>query len=86
MKNYDRAVAKAFREAKKPFPFIVDVVQHPDYVELRVYENEILGLSDMQRLQVMEYLTLAQSIIETFQIKVHLGGAEGDPPRGNAKR
>jgi hypothetical protein len=80
MKNYDRVVARALRQIKKPFPFSMDIVQHPSYVELRVYENQIMGMGDMNRLKVMEYLTAVQDIVSSYGIRCELGGAAGDPP------
>jgi hypothetical protein len=88
--RYNKEVAKAWREVKKPYRFTVDVNvydqpghENPDYryfVELVVYSDEIQEFSEMQRLRIMEYLVLCQSVIESYGIKCFLGGVEGPPP------
>jgi hypothetical protein len=88
--RYNKDVARAWRQVKKPFRFTVDVNvydqpghENPNYryfVELVVYSTEIEEFNENQRLMIMEYLTLCQSVIESYGIKCFLGGVEGPPP------
>lgn len=93
MPGYDANVAKAWRAIKKPFKFTVDVQvydqpQHETlkyFVQLVVYSDEIHEFNENQRLQIMEYLVLCQSMIESYGIKCFLGGIEGSPPKLSGK-
>lgn len=88
--RYGPVVAAAWRKIKKPYRFTVDVVVHDQgmydgtyiyYVELRVYENEILAYNEIQRMEIMQYLLDCQNMIQSYNIRCELGGAPGDPPQ-----
>ena len=73
---------KAVHQIKLPYRnLIVDFVDMDKYIALRVYENQIMAMSDMQRLSVMEYLQLVRTTIESYGVTCHFDGAKGDPPR-----
>lgn len=72
----------AVRQIKGPYNgLVVDFVEFPDYIGLRVYENQIMSMSDSQQYSVMEYLHMLRNIIESFGVKCFFDGAKGDPPR-----
>lgn len=90
--RYDATVARKLRDLKKPFDhgWTMDIVEHFQpkqdaewqyYVELRVYENEIAGFNEIQRMEIGNYLVLCQNMIQSYNIKCELGGVPGDPPK-----
>lgn len=78
---YSKAVAKMIREVKKPKHFTMDVVEHPDYLELRVYENEIMAMPDNVQQDVVLYMVKIKSMLAAMGIRAELGGVAGDPPK-----
>ena len=46
---YDPLVYKILKEHRPPYNVIVDIVTMPDFLALRVYENEIMALSNESR-------------------------------------
>lgn len=86
--RYDKTVAKAWRQIKKPFKFTVDVQEydqpthetHKYFVQLVVYSDEIQEFSEIQRMQIMEYLYMCKNVIESYGIVCILGGVDGSPP------
>jgi hypothetical protein len=89
---YGPVVAEAWRKIKKPYKFTVDVVVHDQrhlttddgikyFVELRVYENELLAFNEAKTIEIMEYLSLCQNMIQSYNIECILGGVAGDPPQ-----
>ena len=60
---------------------VVDFVEFPDYIGLRIYENQIMSMDDAKQYSVMEYLHLVRQTIESFGVKCFFDGAKGDPPR-----
>lgn len=77
----DPLVAKVLKENKPPYNIIVDIVQMPKFIALRVYENEVMSLSKEKQMIVMEYLFKLKGIVETFGYTCDLEGSPGDPPR-----
>lgn len=79
--KYDRTMAKAVRSIPKPLKFAMDIVEHKEYTEIRVYENDLLQLNDSKRVQAMDYLNKVDVLLKSFGLKSFIGGAPGDPPR-----
>jgi hypothetical protein len=73
---------KAVRSVKPPYAGIaIDLVEFPDYLAIRIYENQIMALSDGQKVSVLEYLHKLRDILISFgATKVFFDGAKGDPP------
>jgi len=83
--KYDIEIRTAIRGIKKPFHgLVVDVVMHDTWVELRVYEDQIMELSDLQQQEIMAYLLACKTKIKSFGIRCEPLGAAGKPPRINA--
>ena len=73
---------KAVHQIKVPYKgLVVDFVDMDKYLALRVYENQIMAMSDQQQLGTMEYLQLLRNTIESYGVTCHFEGAKGDPPR-----
>lgn len=82
MPNYTREMSLAIKQIKPPYNgMVVDFVEFPDYVGIRVYENQIMSMSESQKVSVMEYLQLLRVTLESFGVKANFDGAKGDPPR-----
>lgn len=77
----DKLVLNVLKDNKPPYNIVVDIVETPGYLALRVYENEVMSLSSDKQLIVMEYLHKLRNIVMTFGIKCHFQGVPGDPPR-----
>jgi hypothetical protein len=89
--KYDRTVAGQVREIPKKFKFTMDIVEH-DYenseywVELRVYDTEVLAMNDEKWLAALDYLHKVRNVVQLFGIKCVLGGVAGDPPQKSQKK
>lgn len=79
--KYDKTMAKAMRAIPKPLKFTVDIVEHKEYTEIRVYENDLMQFNDSKRVQAMEYLNKVDTLLKSFGLKSFIGGVSGDPPR-----
>lgn len=72
----------AAQQIKPPYKgLVVDLVEFPNYVGLRIYENQIMSMTDAQQYSVMEYLHTLRRTIESFNVECYFDGAKGDPPR-----
>lgn len=82
MVKYTNEMRKAVQLLKPPYRgLIIDIVEFPDYLAIRVYENQIMSMSVAQQVSVMEYLQLLRTTIEAYGVTCHFDGAAGDPPR-----
>lgn len=79
--RYDKTMAKAVRSIPKPLKFAMDIVEHKEYTEIRVYENDLMQFNDSRRVQAMEYLNKVDTLLKSFGLKSFIGGSHGDPPR-----
>ena len=72
----------AVRAVKPPYAGIaVDLVEFPDYLAIRIYENQIMALPDGKKVSVLEYLHKLRDILVSFgATKVYFDGVKGDPP------
>lgn len=77
----DKLLLNILKDNKPPYNIVVDIVETPYYLALRVYENEVMSLSSEKQLIVMEYLHKLRNIVTNFGIKCHFQGVPGDPPR-----
>ena len=74
-------VAKAVRQLKPPVKNLtVDIVTHPDFLSLRVYENEIMEYEINQRADIMQYLLMMRDVVQSFGVRCEIDGGK-DVPR-----
>jgi hypothetical protein len=82
MPRFTKDMSMAVHQLKPPYRnLIIDFVEHPNYIGIRIYENQIMAMNEMQKVSVMEYLQLLRTTIESFGVKANFDGAKGDPPR-----
>jgi hypothetical protein len=83
MSKYNKAIALAIRQVPKPFPVHTDVAEHPDFLEIRIYENQIMEYEEAQRVVIMDYLLKVRDVVQLHGVRCELMGVAGDPPRTN---
>lgn len=72
----------AASQVKPPYKgLVIDLVEFPNYIGLRIYESQIMSMNDSQQFSVMEYLHNLRRVIESFGVECYFDGAKGDPPR-----
>ena len=78
--KYTPTVQKIFKTMKSPYPgFIVDIVEYPDYLGLRVYKDNVESFSEPQKVALAEYLFSLRDAIRS-EVKCHIEGVEDAPP------
>lgn len=75
-------IAKAIRQVKPPVKnLIVDIVTHPDYLSLRVYEEQVMEYEIDQRADIMQYLLLVRDVVQAFGVRCEIDGGKYVPRR-----
>ena len=73
-------IAKAIRQVKAPVKNLtVDIVTHPQYLSLRVYENEVMEYEINQRADIMQYLLLLREIVQSYGVRCEIDGGKYVP-------
>jgi len=81
MSKYNKDIARAIRQIPKPYGIRTDMVEHPDFLEIRIYENEIMTFEENQRVVIMDYLLKVRDVVQLSGVRCELMGVAGDPPR-----
>lgn len=71
---YTRQVSQEVRNIKRPFSFALDIVAYPEFLTLRVKEEEVMSMNDTKQLQLMDYLQKVRILIESHGIRCELEG------------
>jgi hypothetical protein len=78
--KYTPAVQRIFKTMRAPVQgFIVDIVEYPDYLALRVYKDNIESFSEPQKLALAEYLYKLRDAIRS-EVNCHIEGVTDAPP------
>ena len=73
-------IAKAIRQLKPPVKKLtVDIVTHPDFLSLRIYENEVMEYEINQRADIMQYLLMMRDVVQAFGVRCEIDGGKNVP-------
>ena len=76
---YNKEMAKAVRGIKKPVANLqMDIVKYPDFLCLRLYEDNFIQFTGNKKEMVIDYLQKIKKIIESYGVRCEL---EGVPSR-----
>jgi hypothetical protein len=72
---YTQEMAKRIREIKKPVSDLqMDVVQYPDFLALRLYEDNFIQYHGTKKEMVIDYVTKVKNLIESYGVRCELEG------------
>lgn len=71
---YTKEMAKRIREIQKPFMLLMDVIQYPDFLALRLYEDNFIQFDGSKKEQVIEYVSKVKKTLESYGVRCELEG------------
>ena len=71
---YNEDMKKGLRELKKPMFLLMDVVQYPDFLALRLYEDNFIQFDGIEKEKVIDYVSKAKKLLESYGVRVELEG------------
>ncbi len=81
MSKYTKEARQVAQTMKKPFKdFVVDIIEYPGHVAIRVYDNNVGKYSIDQKVQLIEYLYALRDSMRAVGCGCEIEGVEGDPP------
>jgi hypothetical protein len=77
--SYNKNMAKAIRQIKKPFPgIVIDIAEYPEFLTIRMYEDNIMSFDINQRVLITDYISLVRKMIESYGVRCEFEGVPGD--------
>jgi hypothetical protein len=81
MTRYSPEVRRVFKDTKPPYDgFIVDIVEWPNTLTLRVYRPNVEDFSQGQKVALAEYLYRLRDAIRDLGVKCEIEGVPDAPP------
>jgi hypothetical protein len=71
---YNEDMKKKLRELNKPMFLLMDVVQYPDFLALRLYEDNFIQFDGIEKEKVIDYVSRAKKLLESYGVRVELEG------------
>ncbi len=71
---YNEEMRKRLREIRKPLLLMMDVVKYPDFLALRLYEDNFIQFSGTKKEEVIDYVMKVKKMIESYGVRCELEG------------
>ena len=71
---YTEEMNKRIHELKKPSMLLMDVVMYPDFLALRLYEDNFLQFDGVKKEMVIDYVGKVKKLIESYGVRCELEG------------
>lgn len=76
---YNAEMAKKIREIKKPvLDLQMDIAQYPDFLAVRLYEDNFLKYDGVKKEMVIDYVSKVKKAIESFGVRCELEGVPSE--------
>jgi len=76
---YNKEMALKIREIKKPVHDLkMDIIKYPEFLAIRLYEDNFARYDGSIRMQVIEYVEMVKKILESYGVRVELEGKPGN--------
>ncbi len=71
---YNEEMKKKVREIKKPMLLMLDIAMYPDFLALRLYEDNFLQFEGSKKEEVIDYVSKVKRLIESYGVRCELEG------------
>ena len=71
---YTEEMKKAVHQVKKPSMLLMDVVMYPDFLALRLYEDNFLQFEGTKKEMVIDYVAKIKRLLESYGVRCELEG------------
>jgi hypothetical protein len=71
---YTEEMKKKVHQIKKPSLLLMDVVMYPDFLALRLYEDNFLQFEGIKKEMVIDYVKKVKKLIESYGVRCEMEG------------
>jgi hypothetical protein len=76
---YTEEMRKRLREIPKPVPdLMMDVVKYPEFLALRLYEDNFIQYTGIKKEMVIAYIDRIKKLIESYGVRCELEGVPSE--------
>jgi hypothetical protein len=75
---YTDEMKKRIRDIPCPPMLMMDIVKYPEFLALRLYEDNFLQFEGSKKERVIDYVTKVKSLIESYGVRCELEGAPSE--------
>lgn len=76
---YTEEMRKRVREIPKPvYDLLMDVVMYPEFLALRLYEDNFLQFDGNKKEMVIDYVSKVKRLIESYGVRCELEGSPSE--------
>ncbi len=71
---YNEEMKKAVHSIKKPPMLLMDIVMYPEFLALRLYEDNFLQFEGTKKEMVIDYVGKIKRLLESYGVRCELEG------------
>ena len=71
---YTEEMRKAVHQVKKPSMLLMDIVMYPEFLALRLYEDNFLQFEGTKKEMVIDYVGKIKRLLESYGVRCELEG------------
>lgn len=75
---YTAEMAKRLRDIPRPPLLLMDVVKYPEFLALRLYEDNFIQFEGSAKERVIDYITKVKKLIESYGVRCEMEGAPSE--------
>ena len=75
---YNAEMKKRVHEIKKPHLLMMDIVQYPDFLALRLYEDNFIQFDGVKKEEAIFYVDRVKKLIESYGVRCELEGVPSE--------
>ena len=75
---YTEEMKKAVHNLKRPSMLLMDIVMYPDFLALRLYEDNFLQFEGTKKEMVIDYVGKVKRLLESYGVRCELEGRPSD--------
>jgi len=75
---YTKEMRKGVHAIKKPPMLLMHIIKYPDFLALRLYEDNFLQFTGSKKEMVIDYVNKVKSLIESYGVRCELEGVPSE--------
>jgi hypothetical protein len=75
---YTQEMAKRIREIPKPNLLLMDIAQYPEFLSVRLYEDNFIQFDGSAKERVIDYVNKVKKLIESYGVRCELEGVPSE--------
>jgi hypothetical protein len=75
---YTDEMKKRVHEIQKPAMLLMDIVKYPDFLALRLYEDNFIQFDGTKKEMVIDYVSKVKKLIESYGVRCELEGVPSE--------